>query len=192
MTCKTKRPALQFNGMVGEEAEERVFLAAQKIVKGLTFVGIASDIRGCIAVLQRGGKEFVLESLQITLANELEIPYYDIKVIKPPTGANNLTNVTWSRSKGSLKMAGRPKLTQMQKDKIDQEMIPFNPSMIPTEEDASPEKAARTPDEVCIQDHLKNPEHQCKEDCPGKTQDLDYTVPENEGWEGALDYMNYM
>jgi len=175
MVFRTKRAALLFVGMFGDAAEARVFAAGCQVLKDMSFVGIVSDRRGCMMVLQRGGKDIQLLSLRTKLAKKLDIVITQILVVSPPTAKDALTNVVWSLTEGTLRLAGKSKRSQADIDQMNsQGVVPFDPSPIPTAESPS------TQDKVSIGDHFNNSAHQCTEDCPAKSYSMDYTLIENE------------
>jgi len=193
MVYKTKRAAFRFDGMMGAKAEKSIITAALETIKGLTFVGIISDRRGCMMVCQRGGLDIRLQYARRGLCIKLQMPQDQIKIVKSPIGKNEMENITWSRTDGTLRLGGPVKMTQAEMDDTTNKVYDFDPGMIFTDQEISTEVkdllccttalSLSMIDKVCVQDHYDNTAHICDEECPGNSYSRDYNLIELSEWD---------
>jgi len=189
---RTKRAAYLFEHMDGPDAQAQVFAAGKAAIADLNFVGVISQTRGCVLILQRSGLDIKVKSVWSTLAIQLHMIPEQIKVVPATEAKDMLKNVVWSMSEGTLKLGGRAKKVDTGEYHICN-LPEFNIKTTLTDEEIRQEvadllsnpkpKDLSMLDKVCIQDHHSNKNHQCSEGCLGITYNGRYGLIDHEDWE---------
>lgn len=107
MPVRSKRAAFQFIGMIGLAAQQRVFEAAQSVLKAASFIGIVQNTKGCMLILQNHGRDVRLSPTKLALASAMHIRQQCIKIIDPPVHIDGLKGVNWTLTSGILRLGGK-------------------------------------------------------------------------------------